>query len=335
MNDTTYTTLPETNSRYEWLQQRNQGIGSSDASAIAGLTDWESPYSLWMIKTGQAPLDPPVDEATERLREWGNRLEPVILDATADHLGIKIHKPTSGLMHTGTPWLRANLDGLTEDGRICEFKTCHYSQAHKWDGQIADHAEIQVHHAGLVTGIKQAVVAVLIGGIDLRVFEIDLNPRIMEMLFDMEQKFWQHVIDGTEPEIDGHARTLQALTAEWKHAAPPQEVPADAAESIWQAWKDADERKKAAELDINRAKAQFAKLMDGHDALATGKRTWAKARRGQLSLRNLRAEQPELVDQYTRPIPTFDLNAFKAEQPAEYRKYQAVSIIPTTPKKEA
>ena len=335
MHNNTYTTLPETSSRHEWLLQRNQGIGSSDASVIAELSDWESPYSLWMIKTGQAPLDPPVDDATERLREWGNRLEPVILDATADHLGIGIHKPTSSLVNIETPWLRANLDGLTDDGRICEFKTAHFSQSHKWDGQIADHAEIQVHHAGLVTGIKQAVVAVLIGGYDLRVFEIDLNPRISEMLFEMEQTFWEHVTNGTEPPIDGHARTLQALTAEWQHRTPAKEIAADDAESIWQAWRDAEQRKKAAELDVNRAKSQFAKLMDGHDQLITGKHIWAKTRRGQLSLKNLKADEPDLVDAYTKPIPTFDLDSFKAEKPETYRKYQSVAIMPTKPKEEA
>ena len=333
MNNNTYATLPETSTRHEWLLQRNEGIGSSDASAIAGLSDWESPYSLWMIKTGQAPLDPPVDEATQRLREWGNRLEPVILDATADQLGIGITKPTAGLVNCETPWLRANLDGITDDGRICEFKTAHFSQAHKWDGQIADHAEIQVHHAGLVTGIKQAVVAVLIGGSDLRVFEIDLNPNISEMLFDMEQEFWQHVTNRTEPDVDGHARTLQALTAEWQHRTPAKEVAADDAESIWQAWLDADKRKKAAELDINRAKSQLARLMDGHDEITTGDRTWAKTRRGQLSLRNLAAAEPDLVEKYTTK-PTFDLDAFKDDHPDIYRKHQAVSIIPTKPKEE-
>lgn len=334
MNNTIYTTLPETSSRHEWLMQRNEGIGSSDASAIAGLSDWESPYSLWMIKTGQAPLDPPVSEATQKLREWGNRLEPVILDATADQLGIGITKPTAGLVNCETPWLRANLDGLTDDGRICEFKTAHFSQAKKWDGQIADHAEIQVHHASLVTGIKQAVVAVLIGGSDLRVFEIDLNPNISEMLFDMEQEFWQHVTNRTEPDVDGHARTLQALTAEWQHRTPAKEVAADTAESIWQAWLDADQRKKAAELDINRAKSQLARLMDGHDEITTGDRTWAKTRRGQLLLRNLQADEPELVEEYTTK-PTFDLDAFKNDHPDIYRKHQTISIIPTKPKEEA
>ena len=332
MKNTTYGELPLTTSRYEWLEQRQDGIGSSDASAIAGLSSFESPYSLWMVKTGRAPLDPPVDRSTEKLREWGNRLEPVILEATADEISHPITKPTVGYYNLEHPWLHANLDGVTDDGRICEFKTVHGSQAYKWDGQIADHAEIQVHHTGLVTGMTHAVVAALVGGHDLRVYEIELNPNIQEMLFDMEQKFWQHVQDGTPPDVDGHARTIEALTAEWQHKPAAQEVAAEDVQDVWAAWLDAEQRRKQAEQDEKAAKAKLAELMDGHDLLTTGERVWAKTRRGRLSLKRLEAEHPQLVAKYTRPVTTFDLDAFKAEQSKLYREFQFVSITPTKEK---
>lgn len=328
MQNTTYGELPPTTSRYEWLEQRQGGIGSSDASAIADLSSFESPYSLWKIKTGRAPIDPPVDRTTQRLREWGNRLEPVILEATTDELGMPIAKPETGFYNLETPWLRANLDGLTADGRICEFKTVHGSQAKKWDGQIADHAEIQVHHAGLVTGITHAVVAALVGGNDLRVYEIELNPRIQEILFDMEQKFWHCVQTDTPPDVDGHARTIEVLTSEWAHNPQPREVSEDEVQDIWAAWMDADTRKKQAEHDLNKAKAQLAQLMDGHDSLTSGDRVWARTRRGRLNLKRLQADQPELVTQYTRPRPMFDMDKFKAEKPGIYTEYQYTSINP-------
>lgn len=331
-NPNTATPLAETTSRYEWLQQRNEGIGSSDASAIAGLSTFESPYSLWEIKTGRAPLDPPVDKTTERLREWGNRLEPVILDATAEELGVGIVKPEVGYKSTKHDWMRCNLDGWTEDGRIFEAKTVHLAQRHKWDGQIADHAEIQVTHASLVTGATKAVVAALIGGSDLRVYEYAINPRIQEILFDMEQKFWECVQSDTPPAVDGHARTLETLTAEWAHRPQPKEVDPATVEDMWEAWKQAEVAKRNAEATIKKAKAHFAQLMDGHDVLATGDRVWAKTRRGRLNMTRLRGDNPEIVDRYMVPKPTFDTDAFKAEQPEIYAKYQYTSIIPAKEK---
>lgn len=332
MNNTTFTRLPLTASRAEWLAQRNEGIGSSDASAIAGLSTFESPYSLWEIKTGRAPIDPPVDKTTQRLREWGNRLEPVILDATAEELNIGIVKPEAGYKSIKHDWLRCNLDGWTEDGRIFEAKTVHLSQRHKWGGQIADHAEIQVTHSSMVMGADKAVVAALIAGSELRVYEYDINPNIQEMLFDMEQKFWHCVETDTPPDVDGHARTIEALTAEWAHHPQPQEVEAETVQDIWEAWIDADARKKQADEDITKAKAQLAQLMDGHDALMTGERVWAKTRRGRLNLKRLAVDNPELVTRYTRPRPVFDMDEFRADNPETYSHYQHTSISPVKEK---
>lgn len=332
MNNTTYAQLPLTTNRAEWLVQRNEGIGSSDASAIAGLSTFESPYSLWEIKTGRAPIDPPVHKTTQRLREWGNRLEPVILDATAEELNIGIVKPEAGYKSTKYDWMRCNLDGWTEDGRIFEAKTVHLSQRHKWDGQIADHAEIQVTHSSMVMGADRAVVAALIAGSELRVYEYDINPNIQEILFDMEQKFWKCVQTDTPPDVDGHTRTMETLTAEWAHNPQPREVEAEDVQDIWQAWVEADKRKKQAEQDIREAKAKMAELMDGHDLLTTGERIWAKTRRGRLNLDRLQGDNPALVDKYTHPVPTFHTDEFRANDPDTYSQYQHISIIPVKEK---
>lgn len=328
MQDNTFGKLPATNSRAEWLQQRKEGIGSSDASAIAGMSAMESAYSLWEIKTGRAPLDPPVSESLERLREWGNRLEPVICEATTDHLGMRVEKPAVGYYNLEHLWLRANLDGITADGRICEFKTVHGQQARKWDGQIADHAEIQVHHAGLVTGITHAVVAALIGGNDFRVYEIELNPRIQEMLFDMEEKFWHCVETDTPPDVDGHARTLEALTREWANRPGSREVPPEQVQDLHAEWLEAIEREKQAKQDVNRLKAQFTSLMDGHETLSSDRRIWAKVRRGRVNTTRLEREHPNIAKEVTRLEPTIDTKALKAQHPGIYKQMQSVSIQP-------
>ena len=39
--------------RTEWLKERNNGIGASDAAAILGLSPYMSNQRLWEIKTGR------------------------------------------------------------------------------------------------------------------------------------------------------------------------------------------------------------------------------------------------------------------------------------------
>ena len=42
-------------SRDDWLEHRKKSIGGSDASAVAGLNPWTSPYSVWADKLGLLP----------------------------------------------------------------------------------------------------------------------------------------------------------------------------------------------------------------------------------------------------------------------------------------
>lgn len=326
--------LPETRDRAEWLQQRNQGLGSSDASAILGLSNWESPYSLWEIKTGKAPLDPPVDERTQELREWGNRLEPLILEAVSDRLDLNLFKPEVGYHHPEREWQRANLDGWDfTQGRVCEWKTADSSQRHLWIGQIADHAEIQTHHSAAVTGAEHAIVAALVGGNSLYVHEIKINQNIVEIITEAESKFWEHVVRDTPPALDGHVRTLETLTREWSHNPGSSEVAVTEVEDWWREAIDAAEAEKTAKKRKREAQAHLATMLNGHDKLTTGDRVWATTKRGQMNLTNLTAEHPDLVAKYTRELPVFDLESFKAEQPDTYRKFQSISITPKQEKK--
>lgn len=312
----------------QWLKQRQTGIGSSDASTIVGLSNYQSPYTLWLEKTGQVPLDPPVDDRTEELRRWGNLLEPVIRDETARRLGVTIDKPSHAWRHSDRAWQHSNVDGFTSDGRIFEAKNTSTFNRRQWVGQIPDHAEIQVHHSALVFGSTQAVVAGLVGGNELHIWEMDINPNICEMLLEAEESFWSHVVSRTAPDVDAHVATMDALTREWKHNPGSREIAPSDVEAHWNAWIDADQAERQAKADKKTALAKITALLDGHDTLTSGKRVWAAVQRGQLNRKKLAAEHPDLVEEYTRPQPVFDLAAFKADHPDVYAAYQTVSVRP-------
>lgn len=326
----TVTVLPKARDRAEWLEQRRHGIGSSDASIIMGLSDYESPYTLWEQKTGRAPLDPPVDAVTEELREWGNRLEPVIREAVGDRLGLTIVKTDQAWARKDYPWLRANLDGIVEGEQITfEFKNTSAFNRAMWDDQIPDHAEIQVHHTGLVTGWTDAVVAGLVGGNHLSVHRITLNPNILEMMWEAEQRFWHLVETDTAPDVDWHQRTKEAMVTEWRQtrATGTQEVTEDDARKWVEQYHQARADEKDAEKRKTEATNNLMKLMAGHDQIATGDTIWAKTKRGKVSEKKLHAEKPELYAKYlTRPA--LDTDRLKQEHPDVYADYQIISVTP-------
>lgn len=328
----TVTVLPRTTSRADWLEQRRQGIGSSDASIILGMSNFESPYTLWEQKTGRAPLDPPVDPATQELMDWGNRLEPVIRQAVAEEIGTPITKPDEAWARADTLWQRANLDGITGGNTICEFKNTSAFMRANWDGQIPDHAEIQVHHAGLVTGWRTAIVAGLIGGNHLSIHRIELNENILEMLDVAEQRFWHHVTTDTPPDVDWHQRTKDALATEWRQSRTigTQEVAEADARKWVEQYHQAHADEKDAEKRKREATNNLLKLMAGHDQIATGDTIWAKTRRGRLNEKRLREDHPDLVKKYMQPYTSYvlDKDALKAGHPDVYADCQAVSVMP-------
>lgn len=330
LHPNTVEVLPETHSRAEWLEQRRHGIGSSDASVIMGLSDYESPYTLWEIKTGRAPLDPPVDPATEELREWGNRLEPVIRQAVADELDLDIIKTDQAWARKDYPWLRANLDGIVPGEQIVfEFKNTSAFNRAMWDDQIPDHAEIQVHHTGLVTGWTDAVVAGLVGGNHLSIHRITLNPNILEMMWEAEKKFWHLVETDTAPDVDWHQRTKDAVQREWRQTRTTgtQEVAELDAKKWVEQYHAAHADEKAAKKRKTEATTNLMKLMAGHDQIATGDTIWAKTRRGRLDAKRLQADHADLYAKYLTK-PALDTDRLKAEHPDVYADYQTITINP-------
>lgn len=331
LHPNTVTVLPETRDRAEWLEQRRHGIGSSDASIIMGLSAWESPYTLWEQKTGRAPLDPPVDPATEELREWGNRLEPVIREAVGEELGLDIVKTDRAWANKEHPWLRSNPDGVV-DGRetVFEFKNTSAFNRAMWDDQIPDHAEIQVHHTGLVCGWTDAVVAGLIGGNHLSIHRLTLNPNILEMMLTAEKKFWHHVTTDTPPDVDWHQRTREAVETEWRQTRTTgtREVEEQDARK----WVEQYHAAHAAEKDAKKRKTEatnnLMKLLNGHDQIATGDTIWAKTRRGRLNLQALEAERPDLAAKYMTTTQKLDTDRLKQDHPDVYANYQTITITP-------
>lgn len=324
----TYAQLPKTETEYDWLLQRNTGIGSSDASTIMGLSPYQSPYSLWEVKTGRAPLDPPVSDRQQELRDMGHAMEPVIRDLTAQKLGISITKGDVSLASTERPWQHFSPDGITSDGRIFEAKNVHWRKAAEWDGQIPDHAEIQVHHGAAVTGMHRAIVTGLIGGNELSIHEIDINPNVVDIITEAEASFWEHVEKDTPPPLDGHVRTMESLTREWAHHPGVKEISASEVEPWLIEWLNAKKEEAEAKARKTKAAAHIGMLMEGHDRLMDGKRLLARAQRGQLSLSKLRGAHPDLVEQYMTTKPAFDLERFKEEQADLYTQFQTVSIRP-------
>jgi len=105
----------------EWLKFRETGLGASDAPIIMGESPWKTPFELWAEKTKLLkPEEPHIMAAVAMKR--GTDLEPKARELYIQQTGKKVSIPN--VEHPVYPFIRASLDGLSEDGLvILEIKT--------------------------------------------------------------------------------------------------------------------------------------------------------------------------------------------------------------------
>lgn len=183
--------------RSAWLNERRRGIGGSDVSGILGMSKWKSPLQVYLDKIGEAE-ETPDNEAML----WGRVLEPVIRQQYADRTGRVVRIPEKMLCHRDHDFMLANLDGFTDDGRVVEIKTARFGD--EWGEHGTDQIPVpyllQVQHYMAVTGFAVADVAVLIGGSDFRLYEIQADKDLHELLIEKEAEFWSMVQERRAPE---------------------------------------------------------------------------------------------------------------------------------------
>lgn len=203
-------------SQIDWLKERQKGIGGSDVAAILGMSPWRTPYQVWEEKT--TPIDETAAEDDRPALYWGRVLEAPIRQAYADKTGRTVTKPAEAFVSSKYPFMRANLDGIADDGRGVEFKTS--SKSDGWGevgtDEIPDYYMTQVQHYLAVTGVKTADVAVLIGGNDFRIYTVEADEELQALLIERESEFWALVESRTPPDLTSTkdaARRYRVATA--------------------------------------------------------------------------------------------------------------------------
>ena len=311
--------------RGEWLELRRTGIGSSDCSAVLGMGKYGSPFSVWAEKTGKSR---PADE-TEAMM-WGTLLEPVIRAELARRLDVDIVEcPT--LRSLARPWQLYNPDGLIlAQNALVEIKNASAWRARDWeDGEVPDHAELQIQHGCAVTGADGAYVAGLIGGNRLRWEYVPRDDELIATINAAEQHLWDtYIVPDVAPPIDGSDATAEAIAARWPQRPWPAEIFAEdpfEVEAAIVAYRSAVDAEKAAKVAKATAVNQLADMLQGNDALLdnTGRKLVA-VKRGQFRERAFREEQDDA--EWLHKVEIVDRDRLKAEDPELYRAYQSTSI---------
>ncbi|WP_411166981.1 putative phage-type endonuclease [Aeromonas sp. DSM 116730] len=292
--------------REQWLDIRQQGIGSSDAAVAVGLSPYKCPLTLWLEKTARkAPEDISQKEAVL----WGVELEPVLAQVYAKRTGYKVRRVNAVLQHPEHTFMLANLDrevvGHPDGPGILEIKTASYHSAPQWEEGVPVAYQCQVLHQLAVTGHAWAEVAVLIGGQDFRIYRIERDEEKIGDLIRREAHFWQQVRQDWQPEPDGSSDAAAALG--WLFPRDDgQTVDLSDSNQLFGQLLQLREQKEVVEQQESLIKQRLQATLGEATAglFANGKITWKRSKdRLAPDLERLGQDHPDLLSHYVKPVP--------------------------------
>ena len=218
--------------RADWLKLRRDGIGGSDASAIARVNKYSSPIMVYMDKLGL--YIPEKSERVQMAARMGNELEPIIRRLFVEKVNeereekglpaLKVIHRKAIFAHDKYNWMRTNLDGIVYDPElgqgVFEAKTAHYMLRDEWEGEdVPNQYFIQVQHNMAVMNMDYAWLAVLIGGNDFRYYFIKRDQEFIDYLIMIEQAFWNnHILQRIPPEMIGNDAEKEMLAEQYPNS---------------------------------------------------------------------------------------------------------------------
>lgn len=312
MNAKLIMTVEEMQDRKKWEAMRNIGIGGSDASTIAGINRWKSPYQLWLEKTRQIE---PEDISDNEYVYWGTALEQLVADRFCELTRKKVRK--CGMMQSLThEFMLANVDRLVVgENAGLECKTANGFKAKEWEGDnVPDSYYLQCQHYMAVTGCDKWYIACLIGGNHFVWKEIPRNEEDITALIEAEMAFWEdNVKVGLMPDVDGSKSCSQALAERFPGGLADDIVLPENAETLLTEIDELQEVESRIKEQVETKKNQLKTMIGDHEVAYAGERkvTWkTQAGRVTVDSKKLKAEMPDVYEKYSKqgnPIRVFKI----------------------------
>lgn len=289
------------------VNARKGKITASIAPAIMGCDPYTDAATAFMLITGR------IERLSSPAMEWGNRLEPVVLQAMQDEHDEYQVRATQVWSEYQGPGPLAGHCGATRDADIniptyAEAKSSglfnRFADLSEWGepgtAQVPDRVSIQVAVQFLCAPEKRlCVVPTFLGGRGFAIYEIPRPEELIAVVKEQLERFWiDHIARDVMPEPTGSDGTLEALKLITRVEGKRTTLDPDLFRELVvarEAFDLAEAEKKAAT-----AKVQAA-LGDAEIGECDGGRvTWKKCKDGEkFDQKRFEAEQPAMRDRYS------------------------------------
>lgn len=196
-------------SREEWLIERKNRIGSSDAAAVLGKSPHMTNAELWEIKTGLAEQK---DISNEPYVKYGTEAEKYVrgLFSLTFPRYRMCYTENNLWLNDKYPFSHASLDGWLEGEKkgVWECKTVNVvrsGQMQEWKEGVPPHYYIQCLHHLMVTEFSFCVLTALFrfrdDSLRMQSYMIERNEGDIEYLMQKEREFYKCIKERKRPNL--------------------------------------------------------------------------------------------------------------------------------------
>lgn len=297
-------TLIKSRNREEWLQYRTHGIGASEVGTILGVNPFQTPYKLWLKKTGR---EQPQEENTAM--RMGHRLEQVVAEEFEFNTGSKVIKASAGdwlYIHPEKDYFRASPDRFfwESDAKHNDANKgvleCKSTQMDMDKIPLSWFCQLQWNM--FVIGKEHGALAWLRMGREFGTKAYNIDPDFCAMAAEKVERFWlDNIVGGQEPAM---ADVSDVLTKWNKSESGTQLVATDELLKAYESLKQINQCIEVLKKDKEKAESAIKIAMCGNEALVNEKGdtlvTWRTAKSTmKFQEDQFKKENPDMWERYT------------------------------------
>lgn len=295
--------LPAAAPRWQWLEERRNGITGTDIVKIVGATSYGNALDVYLSKRHGE------DDRDNEPARWGRILEDPVAQEWARLHGARVRR--AGLLrHRRHRHHLVTCDRLVVgQPAVLECKTTSAFRAEDWEDGIPTRVTIQTQWQLHVSGHRVAHIAALIGGQRLVSFEVARDDAVIAYLAEEADRVWQAVQDGIPPHVHPSQLTTESLNRLHPDRAGAVELPKDAVDWIAR-YREAAEAERAAKATKDEARLALVQMLGDAEAGTVAGRpvvTYAASRPSvevpAANARALLADHPDIAALYVVEKP--------------------------------
>lgn len=308
--------LPECAGQEMWLAARRGGVGGSEVGALIGVSEYETPFSIWKTK-----IQGGKDLSGVAAVEWGHRLENVVAEKVAEELGL-VSRFAGGLWaRLDNPILRVTPDRFACRPRswkaigVIECKTAgddeHWESGTIRPGGHGTGSAPLSYQAQLqwqlgILGLKIGWLGCFVLGQarDFFIVEVHFDAEWFTEMVNGANTFWTDNVLGDEPPMHDlrHPKTEELLKQLTPNVVRPS-VDLDPGSAEWLAdYRTAKQRVDEAQKDLDGIKNYFRMMVGDAGAGYLGEAkvvSYPEVSSTRIDVEALKRDYPEVAEAVT------------------------------------